>query len=165
MNRHGMPYAPGGSLKKCGVIRKPQGFASASQKGDQVGMRPSRPLLHLVRVVDQFLFYPTLTAVIWGELTGTELHIIGRFNDKALHFLAYFTLSAMAAAALKKRRSVVIAGICLMALGGVLEIIQGMIGRDMSAYDELANVLGVVAGGLAGRVVVEFLRERWGYFN
>lgn len=30
--------------------------------------------------------------------------------------------------------------------GGALEIIQGMVGRDMSVYDELANTLGVLAG-------------------
>jgi VanZ family protein len=124
-------------------------------------MRPSRAFLHLARVVDQFLFYPTLTAVIWGELTGREPLIIGLFNDKALHFLAYFTLAAMAAAAFKERRPVVLACFGLMLLGGLLEIIQGFVGRDMSAYDELANVLGVVAGGVAGRAVVEFLRARW----
>jgi VanZ family protein len=124
-------------------------------------MRPSRALLHLARVADQFLFYPTLTAVIWGELTGKEPGIINTFNDKFLHFMAYFLLAAMAAAAFEKRRPVLFAGLGLMLLGGVLEIVQGLTGRDMSAYDELANMLGVMVGAFAGRAVVEFLRRRW----
>jgi VanZ family protein len=160
MNRHGMPFAPGGSLKKGGVIRKPQGFASARQKGRSGNMTPSRALLHLARVLDQFLFYPTLAAVIWGELTGKEPAVVGAFNDKFLHFMAYFALAAMAAAALKRRRPVVWACFGLMLLGGVLEIVQGFTGRDMSAYDELANMAGVVAGGVTARGCVEYLRRR-----
>jgi len=124
-------------------------------------MRPSRALLHLARLADALLFWPTLTAVIWGELTGTEPHVVSLFNDKVLHFLAYFGLAAMAAAAFKERRPVVLTAFGLMLLGGALEIIQGFTGRDMSIYDELANVLGVVAGAVAGRLVVEFLRKRW----
>lgn len=123
-------------------------------------MRPSRALLHLARVVDQFLFYPTLTVVMWGELTGKEPNLIGLFNDKLLHFAAYFALGAMAAGALKERRPVVWACLGLMLLGGVLEIIQGFTGRDMSAYDELANMAGVVAGGVTARFSVEYLRRR-----
>jgi len=122
-------------------------------------MTPSRALLHLARVVDQFLFYPTLTVVIWGELTGKEPNVVGLLNDKLLHFLAYFALGAMAAAALKNRLPVVWACLGLMLLGGVLEIIQGFTGRDMSAYDELANVAGVVAGGVSARLCVEYLRR------
>jgi hypothetical protein len=47
-------------------------------------MRPSPALLHLARLADAFLFWPTLTAVIWGELTGTEPHVVSLFNDKGL---------------------------------------------------------------------------------
>ena len=36
----------------------------------------------------------------------------------------------------------------LIAMGAILEVIQGAIGRDMSAYDELANTLGVIAGAV-----------------
>jgi VanZ family protein len=52
----------------------------------------------------------------------------------------------------------------LIGLGGVLEIIQGFVGRDMSVYDELANALGAVAGGVAGRGAVQMLRQWSGYW-
>ena len=123
-------------------------------------MRFSRALLHLARMVDQFLFYPALSFVIWGELTGTEPAVVGAFNDKLLHFMAYFALGAMAAAALKRRGPALWACLGLMLLGGVLEIVQGFTGRDMSAYDELANVAGVVAGAVTARLCVEYLRRR-----
>jgi VanZ family protein len=124
-------------------------------------MRPPRALLHLARLVDGFLFWPTMTAVIWGELTGKEPNVVGLLNDKVLHFMAYFALAAMAAAAFKERRPVVLAGLGLMLLGGLLEILQGLVGRDMSAFDELANVAGILVGGVVARICVEYLRRRW----
>jgi len=92
------------------------------------------------------LFLPACAGVLGGELgpsTG-EPH----FWDKALHFIAYFILSALAVAALRARWKALLAMAGLIAMGGALEIIQGMIGRDMSLYDEMSNTLGVVAGGV-----------------
>jgi VanZ family protein len=97
------------------------------------------------------LFLPACAGVLGGELgpsTG-EPH----FWDKALHFIAYFILSALAVAALRARWKALLAMVGLIATGGALEIIQGMIGRDMSLYDEMSNTLGVVAGGIVVWVV------------
>lgn len=90
------------------------------------------------------LFLPACAGVLGGELGPArgEPHLW----DKALHFTAYFVLSALAVAALRARRPALWAMLGLIAMGGALEILQGLIGRDMSAYDELANTLGVVAG-------------------
>ena len=127
-------------------------------------MKLPRPLLHAVRMADAVLFWPALTVVIWGELTSPEgqalLGLLWWINDKILHFIAYFILGAMAAAALKARRRVILAVLGLIAVGAVLELLQGYVGRDMSAYDELANIAGVVLGSSAARVIVQALRNR-----
>lgn len=130
-------------------------------------MKLPRPLLHAARVADEILFYPALGLVIWGELTPSEPHFLdffGELNDKALHFIAYFGLAAMAAAAFKNRRPAILASLGLIVLGGVLEIVQGFTGRDMSFYDELANTVGVIAGAVSARVIIEPLRNRFGYW-
>jgi len=130
-------------------------------------MKLPRPLLHAARIADEILFYPALGLVIWGELTPSEPHFLdflGELNDKALHFIAYFGLAAMAAAALKNRRPAVLASLALIVLGGVLEMVQGFTGRDMSFYDELANTAGVIAGTVSARAIIERLRSRFEYW-
>ena len=70
-------------------------------------MNLPRPLLHRLRIADEILFYPALLTVIWGELgSGPEPPLfdwLGNFKDKALHFIAYFGLAAIAAAGFKRR--------------------------------------------------------------
>lgn len=130
-------------------------------------LKLSRPLLHAARIADEILFSPALILVIWGELTPSEPHILdlfGPLNDKLLHFLAYFGLAAMAAAGFKTRKTVLLASLGLIVLGGVLEIVQGFTGRDMSFYDELANIVGVITGAALARAIIERLRRRLGYW-
>jgi VanZ family protein len=90
------------------------------------------------------LFLPAFAGVLGGELgpSAGEPHIW----DKALHFTAYFVLSALAVSALRARRTAFLAMLGLIAMGAALEIVQGLIGRDMSAWDELANTLGIIGG-------------------
>lgn len=92
------------------------------------------------------LFLPAWAGVLGGELGPSRgaPHIW----DKALHFTAYFILSVLAVAALRARKKAFLAILALTAMGAVLEIIQGLTGRDMSALDELANTLGVIAGAI-----------------
>ena len=91
-----------------------------------------------------WLFWPALALVVWGELTsvGDLPHVW----DKLLHFTAYFGLSGLAFVALGAHRRALWGLLGLILLGGVLEIVQGMTGRDMSFYDEVANILGAVTG-------------------
>ena len=127
----------------------------------------SRPLLHLVRIADAILFWPVLAFVVWGELSPSSEHIFrglfALFNDKVLHFQAYFLLGAMAGAALKRREAGMRAVIGLTVLGAALEVIQFFVGRDASVYDELANTLGAVSGAIFARAIVEAMRRRWAY--
>jgi VanZ family protein len=116
--------------------------------------------LRTARIADAILFYPALLLVGWGELTPRPPAVVEGANDKLLHFMAYFGLSAMAVFAVRRRRSAALAGLGLILLGGVLEIVQGFVGRDMSIYDEVANTIGVAVGGFAAWIIVEFLRRR-----
>jgi VanZ family protein len=60
--------------------------------------------------------------------------------------------------------AVIGAALALIALGGVLELVQGFVGRDMSLYDELANAAGVIMGAVSGWLLVKTLRGRLGYW-
>jgi len=123
----------------------------------------SRPFLHTLRIAVAILFWPVLALVIWGEVLAPEgLSIFAYFNDKVLHFNAYFIMAAMAAAAFRRRRGVIAAVLSLILLGGVLEIVQQFTGRDASVYDELANAAGAILGGILARIAVEPLRRRFG---
>lgn len=101
------------------------------------------------------LFLPAWAGVFGGELgpSSGEPHIW----DKALHFIAYFVLSVLGVTALAASKRALWAMLGLILMGAMLEVIQGMIGRDMSALDELANSLGVIAGGLAAWAVLTVL--------
>lgn len=68
-----------------------------------------------------------------GELSKTAVAAEQQFLDKALHFIAYFGLAWF---------------------GTVLEIPQGVVGRDPSVADALTNVLGGLAGVATGWLVV-----------
>jgi VanZ family protein len=123
-------------------------------------MKIPRPWLHAARMADSILFYPALLLVVWGELSPRPSEVIEGANDKLLHFIAYSGLAAMAAMAVRRRKAAIFAALGLIVLGGVLEIIQGFGGRDMSLYDEFANISGVLVGGFAARAIVEPLRRR-----
>jgi VanZ family protein len=111
-----------------------------------------RALLHRLRQIDAWLLPPAIAVVIFGELTHLpivnvlEVHVW----DKALHFTAYFGLALMATIAVRADRRALWWALALVLMGGTLEIVQGMTGRDADIFDELANTIGVVTGlGLA----------------
>jgi VanZ family protein len=101
------------------------------------------------------LFLPAAAGVLGGELgpASGEPHIW----DKTVHFTAYFIVSWLAVTALKSRATALWAMLGLIVMGGALEIVQGLIGRDCSIYDEIANTLGVLAGGLVAWIVVKLV--------
>jgi VanZ family protein len=124
-------------------------------------MKLSHRSLHAARIVDTILLWPALALVIWGELTRLDPEASWPINDKLVHFLAYFSLGVMAAAALKHRRAVILAVLGLIVLGGALEIMQDLVGRDTSFLDEVANTAGAVSGAVLARLVIEPLRRRF----
>jgi VanZ family protein len=121
-----------------------------------------RSLLHRLRQIDSWLIVPALFVVIYGELAHNPL--LGRLEfhiwDKLLHFTAYFGLSLMATIAVRADRRMLWWALGLVALGGTLEIVQGMTGRDCDIYDELANTIGVLTGAGLGWTAIRLLKAR-----
>lgn len=122
-----------------------------------------RQILHWFRQIDAWLVVPAIAAVIWGELAHSALIATLEFDiwDKALHFTAYFGLALMATIAVRaKPQRFVWWALGLIVLGGALEIVQGMTGRDADIWDETANTLGVLAGTAVAWAGIAFLRAR-----
>jgi VanZ family protein len=103
-----------------------------------------------------------MAVVIFGELTHSN--VLGTLEidvwDKALHFTAYFGLSLMTTIAVRADRRALWWATGLIVLGGALEILQGMTGRDADIFDEVANTLGVLTGLGLGWMGIALLRLR-----
>lgn len=100
-----------------------------------------------IRRIGAILFWPALAVVIWGELTPHPPELSGPLMwDKLDHFIAYFGLALLSTLAWGLKRSLVWLFLALVALGGGLEIIQTLVGRDGEWGDFLANDLGILAG-------------------
>jgi VanZ family protein len=104
-----------------------------------------------VRRAGAWLFWPALAVVAWGELTPHPPSLPGPLQwDKAEHFTAYFGLMLLASLGWGLRRSLVWIFLGVVALGGALEIVQTMVGRDGEWGDFAANDLGALAGLAVG---------------
>lgn len=64
--------------------------------------------------------------------------------DKAKHFIAFYGLTALAVAALPGSRFWRI-GAVLLAFGVVIEVLQGLVGRDAALGDLVADACGILA--------------------
>jgi VanZ family protein len=116
-------------------------------------------LIALARRAAAILFWPALALVIWGELTSHAVPVETHIWDKLLHFTAYFGLALIAAFARRSNRALILTVLALVVLGGLLEIVQGMVGRDADIKDEIANTIGAVTGGALGWAFLR-LRDR-----
>ncbi|PWC42156.1 hypothetical protein TSO221_22470 [Azospirillum sp. TSO22-1] len=85
----------------------------------------------------------------------------GHGIDKLVHAGVFAVLGGLALAAAPDRRSLLLALAGLAALGGMIEVVQGMVGRDASLSDLTGDVLGIAAGAWAARAVIEMGRERF----
>ncbi len=124
-------------------------------------MKLSRPVLHRMRLTDAVVFWPAALLVVWGSLAPLPPLQVPPDSDKLFHFIVYFVLAAIGVAAFRARRPAFLAALGLIVLGGMLEILQGFVGRQTSFADQLANTLGVLAGGTLARLAVEWLRRRF----
>ena len=66
--------------------------------------------------------------------------------DKASHFIAFYALTALAAAAFPRRNLLVI-GITLSAFGALIEVVQGLkiVSRDRDVWDWVADTIAIAA--------------------
>ena len=121
-----------------------------------------RKLLHQFRRLDAWLVPPALAVVVFGELTHSNVIATVEVAvwDKALHFTAYFGLALMTTIAVRADRRALWWALGLALMGGALEIVQGLTGRDADIFDELANTLGVLTGLGVGWVGIALLKAR-----
>lgn len=103
-----------------------------------------------------WVFWAVLALVIWGELSTNGLGL--NIYDKFQHLGAYALLAGLVTVALGARRGWILALIGLAAMGGVLEILQGLTGRDADFRDEIANMTGIFIGGSIGWAVCTLMR-------
>ncbi|OAI45034.1 hypothetical protein AYO42_03625 [Rhizomicrobium sp. SCGC AG-212-E05] len=111
-----------------------------------------------LRLAARWLFWPAALVVCWGELTPNPPDISTSQWDKVQHFTAYFGLALLATLAWGRRGWLLRILLSVIALGGLLEILQGFVGRDAAWLDQLANTVGALLGmgwALAWRRLVE----------
>jgi VanZ family protein len=116
----------------------------------------------VARLIDAWLILPAILVVVYGELTHDRLVDVVTFGiwDKALHFTAYFGLCLMTTIATRANRRALWWALGLVLMGGMLEILQGMTGRDADIFDELANTIGVTTGLALGWAGIGLLKAR-----
>jgi VanZ family protein len=102
------------------------------------------------------LYWAIAMLVVWGELGPGNIGL--NIWDKLQHFGAYALLAGLLTLSLEARRWWLWGLLGLIAFGAGLELLQGLVGRDMSYRDEIANTLGVIAGGSTGWAVCAMLR-------
>jgi VanZ family protein len=87
-----------------------------------------------------------LVVVVASLVPGRDLPRLG-VNDKVEHFTAYFGLAAWFGGLLLPRRYTWLA-VALLALGGGIEIAQGLmgLGRQADWKDFYADAVGVIVG-------------------
>jgi VanZ family protein len=100
-----------------------------------------------IRRFGAILFWPALAVVMWGELTPHPPQLAGPLMwDKLDHFIAYFGLALLSTLAWGLKRSLIWLFLGLVVLGGGMEILQALLGRDAEWGDFIANDLGILTG-------------------
>ena len=112
-------------------------------------------------------FLRLLQAGFWAALVFTLFSAFAPVShvenllpwDKAQHFLAFYVLSLLGAAAFPKR-SLIVIGIVLSGLGAVIELVQAtpLVARDGDFFDWLADTVAIAAA--LGPVVLMHWRAR-----
>ena len=83
-------------------------------------------------------------AITFGSLSPITTPNTGIFfGDKILHFVGYATFTFLAWQVVRLPKHFLIASVCLIIYGGVIEIAQVYTGRSFSWLDMVANGLGV----------------------
>ncbi|MGH8496423.1 MAG: VanZ family protein [Gammaproteobacteria bacterium] len=80
-----------------------------------------------------------------ASLTPSTTPVPLILNDKVTHGFIYLVLMLWFAGIYKRQRYLLIAG-GLFAMGVALEFLQAHVGRELSGFDVLANLTGIVIG-------------------
>ena len=104
-------------------------------------------LAGILRTLSLWLFWPGMGLIIWGELTPTPPDFSPEFGwDKLEHFTAYFGLASMATMVIGRKTRLAPVILDIILLGGGLELLQSLTGRDADIWDFAANSLGALCG-------------------
>jgi len=103
-----------------------------------------------------------LAVVIYGSLTSSPPDLPGFPGaDKWLHLIAYTMMMLWFGFLYRSRRSLLVLGASFIALGIVLDLLQGATSyRSMEFLDMMANALGVLIGGLLARTRIGLALSR-----
>ena len=93
-------------------------------------------------------------ALLAGPFHYADFHL--PFPDTAAHGLLFYTLTVLAFGALPRLRSAEVA-VGVLAIGALSELVQAVVGREMSLHDLIGDSIGVVAAYVP--VAVQRLRE------
>ena len=105
-----------------------------------LSLENSRRLLILARI-GFFLLLAAIFVVTLGPFQGDEKYVL--LSDKGAHGLAFYGLAVAAIFAFPRvpRWSIIL--VCSFS-GGLVEILQGMTGRDAELLDWIADSIGAV---------------------
>lgn len=107
-----------------------------------------------------------LLAVLGLSLNPRPQSIFGRMNvyDKAGHFAAYIVLGFLAMRAIGRRGALPLAVVVAScaALGGLIEVIQPLVGRNMELGDFFVDLGGSVIGAVGAALLLRRARRRPG---
>ena len=124
---------------------------------------PEKFILHLLgrhltlRLIRVAFVVATVATFLGAVAPESQLHGIDIIPwDKAEHFIAFFTLTVMAATAFPATPLLLI-GALLSAFGALIEVVQGLdiVGRDRDFWDWVADTIAI------GAVVLSMLVARW----
>jgi len=98
------------------------------------------------------LFATYVLLVSYASLSpGSGLMAVGSW-DKLAHFLTYSVFAVLAYGVVKSHKAHLLVCLAIILYSGLMEVGQYFVpGRSMSAYDLLANTLGVLLGVLLVR--------------
>jgi VanZ family protein len=113
-------------------------------------------LRHTIKRGAFLCLWPAIAVVAWGELTPHPPQEVSELLgwDKAQHFTAYFGLALLGLLGWAHRRSPLVIFIAAIVLGGTLELLQAVVGRDAEWGDMLANTLGAATGTLLASLLL-----------
>ena len=115
--------------------------------------------ISLLARLAKIVFFAALLFTFYSAVIPPEhaLHLVPW--DKAEHFIAFYALAGLAAAAFPKRHILVIAAL-LSAFGALIEIVQGLpiVHRDRDFWDWVADTLAIGAA-LAPMLLVWWRRQ------
>jgi hypothetical protein len=96
----------------------------------------------------------TAAVLLIGPFHYADFHL--PFPDTAAHGLLFYGLSVLAFCALPRLRSAEVA-LGVVAVGAISEVVQSLVGREMSWHDLMGDTIGVTAAYVP--VAVQRLRE------